>query len=250
MRRKSFGFARCIAGLILSWNLHTIFLRVPDEAESGRHLPHHLFPRARGDHSFIGFYIAMFASVALSGPARTCNTIRLRLPCDGSVAGLRYRHLVTGSLWGRVIWGIWWTWDARLTTLLVCCLLYVGYLCCGRAMDEPTQRGRMSAVLSIFASPTSDRVEIASRWFRTQHPAPVLEIRNGAEWRHEWKPPFVLELLALALLRLLRLVLVRLHQENMQREIDSRAALRCTLSRRYPWTHNFNLRFTVLRPPG
>src|SRR5262249_30198815 len=49
-------------------------------------------------------------------------------------------NLVTGSIWGRVIWGVWWTWDARLTSALICWLLYAGYLMLRHAIEEPTQR--------------------------------------------------------------------------------------------------------------
>ena len=60
-------------------------------------------------------------------------------------------NLVTGSIWGRVIWGIWWTWDARLTSALVCWLLYAGYLMLRKAIEEPTQRATFAAVFNIFA---------------------------------------------------------------------------------------------------
>ena len=58
--------------------------------------------------------------------------------------------LVTGSIWARIIWGVWWTWDARLTSMFVCWLLYAGYLMLQRG-GEPTQRAKFSAVLSLFA---------------------------------------------------------------------------------------------------
>src|SRR6266542_7088200 len=60
-------------------------------------------------------------------------------------------NLVTGSIWGRVIWGIWWTWDARLTSALNCWILYAGYIMLRRAIEEPTQRATFAAVFSIFA---------------------------------------------------------------------------------------------------
>ena len=60
--------------------------------------------------------------------------------------------LVTGSIWGRIIWGVWWAWDARLTSMLVCWLIFAGYLMLRRAIDEPTQRARLSAVVSVFGS--------------------------------------------------------------------------------------------------
>jgi heme exporter protein C len=60
-------------------------------------------------------------------------------------------NLVTGSLWGRVMWGVYWAWDARLTSALVCWLLYAGYLMLRHAIEEPTQRATFAAVFSIFA---------------------------------------------------------------------------------------------------
>src|SRR5580658_1344671 len=60
-------------------------------------------------------------------------------------------NLVTGSIWGRIIWGMWWAWDARLTSALVCWLLYAGYLMLRHAIEEPTQRATFAAVFSIFA---------------------------------------------------------------------------------------------------
>src|SRR5438876_2193079 len=87
-------------------------------------------------------------------------------------------NLVTGSIWGRVIWGIWWAWDARITSYFVCWLLYVGYLMLRRAIDDPTTRARLCAVLSIFAAIDIVIVWKSIEWWRTQHPGPVLEIRG------------------------------------------------------------------------
>ena len=52
-------------------------------------------------------------------------------------------NLITGSIWGRIIWGIWWTWDARLTSALICVLLYSGYLILRNAIADPTSRARI-----------------------------------------------------------------------------------------------------------
>ena len=82
-------------------------------------------------------------------------------------------NLVTGSIWGRIIWGIWWTWDARLTSALVCWLLYAGYLMLRRAIEEPTARARIAAVFNIFAFADVPIVIFSIKWWRTQHPQPV-----------------------------------------------------------------------------
>jgi heme exporter protein C len=80
--------------------------------------------------------------------------------------------LLTGMLWGRAVWGIWWAWDARLTTYLLLWLLYVSYLLL-RRFSSTGEAHTLSAVLSIFAAVDVPIVYMSIRWWRTQHPAPV-----------------------------------------------------------------------------
>jgi heme exporter protein C len=80
--------------------------------------------------------------------------------------------LTTGPLWGRRAWGIWWTWDARLTTTLVLWLIYVSYLLLRRFASGP-QMQTLAAVLGIFGALDVPIVYMSNRWWRTQHPAPV-----------------------------------------------------------------------------
>ncbi len=81
--------------------------------------------------------------------------------------------LATGMLWGRPVWGIWWAWDARLTSFLMLFLLYVSYLLV-RRFSESSQSAVVAAVLSVFAGVDVPIVFMSIRWWRTQHPAPVL----------------------------------------------------------------------------
>ncbi len=80
--------------------------------------------------------------------------------------------LVTGPLWGRRAWGMWWTWDARLTTTLLLWLIYVSYLLLRRFAAGP-QMQTLAAVLGIFGALDVPIVYMSNRWWRTQHPAPV-----------------------------------------------------------------------------
>ncbi|MHB1938115.1 MAG: cytochrome c biogenesis protein CcsA [Acidobacteriaceae bacterium] len=80
--------------------------------------------------------------------------------------------LATGMLWAKPIWGIWWTWDARLTSVLVLWLIYVSYLLL-RRFTAGGQTQTLAAVLSIFAAIDVPIVYMSIRWWRTQHPAPV-----------------------------------------------------------------------------
>src|SRR5271169_6041144 len=81
--------------------------------------------------------------------------------------------LITGPLWARPVWGIWWTWDARLTTTLVLWLIYVSYLVL-RRFASGGQTQVLAAALAIFGFVDVPIVYMSIRWFRTQHPSPVM----------------------------------------------------------------------------
>lgn len=79
--------------------------------------------------------------------------------------------LITGSIWGRAVWGIWWTWDPRLTTTLLLWFIYVCYLILRKTSTG--EGGTLAAVLAVFAFCDVPIVYMSTRWWRTQHPAPV-----------------------------------------------------------------------------
>jgi len=82
--------------------------------------------------------------------------------------------LLTGPLWARPVWGIWWTWDARLTTTFILWLLYVSYLLLRGLLEDPERRATLSAVFGIFAYLDVPLVYVSNRLWRTQHPQPVI----------------------------------------------------------------------------
>ena len=101
------------------------------------------------------------------------------LAVAGAELALLYTSLglMTGVLWARPVWGIWWTWDARLTTFLLLWVLYAAYLLLRRfsgAGQATSQTAVLSAVLGIFAAVDVPITYMSIRWWRTQHPAPVL----------------------------------------------------------------------------
>lgn len=127
-------------------------------------------------------------------------------------------NLVTGSIWARPIWGIWWTWDARLTSALVCWILYASYLMLRHAIDEPTQRATFSAVFSIFCFIDVPIVIFSIKWWRTQHPQPVFW--GGGSIPADWFALAGWQLLAMLLLGTM-LTILRVRDEESQREIES-----------------------------
>ena len=220
MREKLVIWLAVIAGVFLAFNLYRIFLVLPDDAMQGpiyRIIYYHVPAAIAG---FVGYFVALALSVLYlsSGNfkydslAASVTEVALIFSCV---------NIVLGSIWARIIWGIWWTWDARLTSVLISILIYSGYLMLRRAIDEPTQRARLSAALSIFGCLDVVIIWKSIEWFRTQHPAPVLSIRTGGGNIDPAMEHMIYYNLLAFLLFGTALVLVRSRQEGIAREIDS-----------------------------
>jgi heme exporter protein C len=82
--------------------------------------------------------------------------------------------LTTGPIWGKPIWGTWWTWDARLTLTLFLWFIYAGYLVLRGAIPEPEMRARYSAVLGILGALLIPFIHMSVYLFRTLHPMPIV----------------------------------------------------------------------------
>ncbi|WP_313194825.1 heme ABC transporter permease [Shinella zoogloeoides] len=86
--------------------------------------------------------------------------------------------LITGSLWGKPMWGTWWVWDARLTSVFVLFLMYLGLIALGRAMDDPTRAAKVSAVLILVGFVNIPIIKFSVEWWNTLH-QPASVIRMG-----------------------------------------------------------------------
>jgi heme exporter protein C len=86
--------------------------------------------------------------------------------------------LVTGSLWGKPMWGAYWVWDARLTSMLVLFLLYLGLIALWQAIDEPGRAGRAAAILALVGVVNIPIIKFSVDWWNTLH-QPASIIRAG-----------------------------------------------------------------------
>jgi heme exporter protein C len=217
MREKVIYVLGAAAAILLARNLFMIFMRLPDEASQGMIYRILFFHAPAAMTAMIGAFVALLASI---GFLITKNFRFDSVAVSVTEVGLAFlaANLVTGSIWARIIWGIWWTWDARLTSALICWLLYAGYLMLRRAIEEPTQRATFAAVFSIFAFTDVPIVWFSIKWWRTQHPQPVLW--GGGSIDPVMKATLYWNLLALLLVAAV-LVLIRLRQEEQQRELES-----------------------------
>jgi heme exporter protein C len=85
--------------------------------------------------------------------------------------------LVTGSLWGKPMWGAWWVWDARLTSVLVLFFLYLGYIALCHAFDEPTRGLRAASLLALVGIVNVPIIKFSVDWWNTLHqPASVIRV--------------------------------------------------------------------------
>lgn len=124
--------------------------------------------------------------------------------------------LMTGMLWAKPVWGIWWTWDARLTSTFVLWLIYVSYLML-RRLSEGDQAPTLAAALAIFGFVDVPIVYMSIRWWRTQHPQPVIFGEQGSGLDPSMVPALLINLAAFmcygALLFWVRYKLERARQE-------------------------------------
>ncbi len=118
---------------------------------------------------FLAFFVTFVAGVGyLRTQARKWDIVALASAEIGTVFMLGV--LVSGSIWARPAWGVWWVWDERLTISLVQFLVYVGYLMLRSAVEDPLRRARFAAVYGVVAFISVPINFIAIRMWRTQHP--------------------------------------------------------------------------------
>jgi heme exporter protein C len=108
--------------------------------------------------------------------------------------------LITGPLWGKTIWGAWWTWDARLTSTLFLWFIILAYTMLRGAVEDRGRRARYSAVLGILASLLVPFIHLTVYMFRTLHPMPILLKPSSPSMPGEMQLTFLSAFIALTLL--------------------------------------------------
>jgi heme exporter protein C len=136
--------------------------------------------------------------------------------------------LVTGPIWARPVWGIWWTWDMRLTLTLVLWLIYVSYLVL-RRFSSGSQTPLIAAVLAIFGALDVPLVYFSIWYFRTQHPSPV--IGRGGELDPRMAHVLLINWLAFSCFAFL-VCWSRYLLEQIRREVEETQALEALLETR------------------
>jgi heme exporter protein C len=162
----------------------------------------------------LAFFVVFVASI---GYLVTRASRWDRLAASSAEVGVVFTTgvMVTGPLWARPVWGVYWDWDPRLTSFFVLWLLYLSYLILRSYVPEPTRRARYSAVLGIVAFLDVPLVYVSVRWWRTLHPEPVVVNTDGPQLPGSMLAVLLVGIVAFTLLSTL---LLRLRLANARRE--------------------------------
>lgn len=168
--------------------------------------------------SFTAFFISWVASIAyLASREDRFDWLAVSAAEVGVIACTI--GLITGPLWAKPVWGIWWTWDMRLTTTFILWLLYISYLLLRGLVEEPGRRATLAAVFGVFAFLDVPLVYMSNRLWRTQHPRPVLFGGPGS-----YLNPTMAKVLGFSILSVLCLMVIilvdRYRLEALRHEVD------------------------------
>ncbi|MCP5083719.1 MAG: heme ABC transporter permease [Alphaproteobacteria bacterium] len=128
--------------------------------------------------------------------------------------------LFTGSLWGKPMWGTWWVWDARLTSVFVLFLLYLGYIAIWQAIEEPARAARLAAIVALVGFINVPIIKYSVEWWNSLHqPASVLRA-DGPAIHSSILTPLLIMAGAYTML-FLTLHLIAMRTEIMKRRIHN-----------------------------
>jgi heme exporter protein C len=133
-------------------------------------------------------------------------------------AAFTFLALATGSLWGRPMWGTWWEWDARMTSVLVLFLMYLGVIALRQAIDDPARAARPAAILTLVGFVNIPIIKFSVDWWRTLHqPASVIRL-DGPTIHSSILIPLLVSAVAFTLL-FVTLHLVAMRTELLRRRL-------------------------------
>ncbi|MBD1546848.1 heme ABC transporter permease [Roseibium aggregatum] len=125
-------------------------------------------------------------------------------------AAFTFMSLVTGSLWGKPMWGTYWVWDARLTSVLVLFIMYLGLIALWRTMEDPIKAGKAAAILTLVGALNLPIIKFSVEWWNTLHqPASVMRMGGPTIATSMLIPLFVMAIAFTLLFFVLHLMAMR-----------------------------------------
>lgn len=166
------GWGALVTGALTAWLGLVV---TPPDAVQGQLVRLIYVHPASATTCYVGFGLCALASLAYLWP-RTRSRRWDRLAAASAEVGVIFciLTLVTGSIWGRGSWGVWWTWDARLTLTALLCAVFIGYLALRRAGGDPDARAKRSAVVALLCFLVVPIDHEATTWWTTLHQSNTL----------------------------------------------------------------------------
>lgn len=183
MQKTKLEKAQTILGIILLFmmvvNLYNIFIFVPTEATMGIVQRIFYFHVPSGFAAFLAFFVVAAYSVAYLVKR---NAWHDRIAYAAAEIGVMFSTaiLLTGMLWAKPAWNTYWSWDPRLTTMLILWFIYVAYLMLRDYVGDDERGARFAAVFAIVGFVDVPIVYFSIRWWRTLHPQPVIMGGEGS----------------------------------------------------------------------
>ncbi len=162
-----------ISGVLLIAALYLVLLWVPTDANQGNIQRIFYFHVPLAWVAFLSFFVVFIAGIIYLVKRDMKWDY---LAASSAEVGLVFTTLVlvSGSIWAKPIWGVWWTWDARLTTALILWLIYVAYFIVRSYINEDNKRARFAAIIGILGFVDVPIVALAISISRTTHPSALI----------------------------------------------------------------------------
>jgi len=166
--RRAEPFAFIVAALLIVSGLYLALFAAPADYQQGE-AARIMYVHVPAAWMALFVYAVMAALSALALIFRFPLADVAAKACAGIGLVFTAVCLATGSLWGRPMWGTWWEWDARLTSVLVLFFLYLGYIALWRAIEEPAKAARAAAILAIVGAINVPIIHFSVEWWSTLH---------------------------------------------------------------------------------
>jgi heme exporter protein C len=162
-----------VSVLLMLAALYMVFIFVPTDAETGIVQRIFYFHVPLAWIAFLAFFIVFGCSIMYLWKRDKKWDV---LASSSAEVGLVFTtlFLLTGSIWAKPIWGVWWTWDSRLTSSLILWLIYLAYFIIRSYISEEQRRARFAAIVGIIGFIDVPIIALAITLWRTQHPGPVI----------------------------------------------------------------------------
>src|SRR5437762_8588434 len=125
---------------------------------------------------FLYVLMAVYAGIGWAFNARLASMMATAISTTGAI--FTFISLVTGSLWGRPAWGVYWVWDARMTSTLILMFLYIGFISLQASIDDPRRADRAGAVLALVGLINAPIIYFSSQWWYTLHQGATICLAN------------------------------------------------------------------------